>query len=114
MSSKLVYSTEVGKVCSQCQQSINDCSCKEDHHVIGSGKVKVLHETKGRKGKGATLITDLALNSTELAKLAKEIKAKCATGGTVKDGIVEIQGDHRDKIIQLLSLKGIRAKKSGG
>ncbi|WP_191603235.1 hypothetical protein [Marinomonas algicola] len=114
MSSKLVYSTDTGKICPQCQRPINDCCCKKSNHEIGSGNVKVLYETKGRKGKGATLITELALESKDITKLAKELKAKCATGGTVKDNVIEIQGDHRDKILQLLLLKGIKAKKSGG
>lgn len=114
MSSKLVYSTETGKICPQCQSPVNDCCCKKVSHDIGSGNVKILYETKGRKGKGATLITELALESKEITKLAKELKAKCATGGTVKGNIIEIQGDHRDKILQLLLSKGITAKKAGG
>ncbi len=113
MSSKLVYSTETGKICPQCQHPINDCHCNNET-PLGSGKVKVMYETKGRKGKGATLITELALDSKELTKLAKELKAKCATGGTVKEGVIEIQGDHRDKILAILLSKKITAKKSGG
>ncbi|MFT2111479.1 translation initiation factor [Marinomonas sp. 2405UD68-3] len=114
MSSKLVYSTETGRMCPHCQNSINVCHCKEESQNIGSGKVKVMYETKGRKGKGATLITELALTPKDLTKLAKELKAKCATGGTVKDGVIEIQGDHRDKILDILLSKKITAKRSGG
>lgn len=113
-SSRLVYSTDSGKLCPDCQQPIDECRCGMDQEVKGSGLVTLHYETKGRKGKGATLIKELALTPDELKKLAKELKANCATGGAIKEGVIEIQGDHRAKILALLLEKGIKAKKSGG
>ena len=71
-------------------------------------------ETKGRKGKGVTLITGLPLDETSLKGLAKELKRTCGTGGTVKNGVIEIQGDHRDALVAELKKRGYDAKRSGG
>tara|TARA_R100001440_G_scaffold8937_5_gene16829 strand:- start:10646 stop:10876 length:231 start_codon:yes stop_codon:yes gene_type:complete len=76
--------------------------------------VRLSRETKGRKGKGVTLITGIPLAEKELKAYAKTLKAKCGTGGTVKDGVVEIQGDHRDLLLPLLQQKGWTVKKAGG
>ena len=76
--------------------------------------MRVGRETKGRKGKGVTLISGVPLPPVELKKLAKELKQKCGTGGTLKDGVIEIQGDHRDALIALLKAKGWPVKRSGG
>lgn len=80
----------------------------------GDGVVRVARQTKGRKGKGVTLITGIPLAGDELKSLAKELKQRCGSGGTVKDGVVEIQGDHRDTLVQELTKKGWVVKKSGG
>jgi translation initiation factor 1 len=80
--------------------------------VTGIG-VRVSRETKGRKGKGVTLISGLQLSFDEINDLARYIKQRCASGGTINDRVIEIQGDHRDTIIKLLVEKGINAKKSG-
>jgi len=71
-------------------------------------------ETKGRKGKGVTTVTGVPLSMDELKGLAKELKQKCGTGGTLKDGVIEIQGDHRDNLIELLKAKGWPVKRAGG
>jgi len=76
--------------------------------------VRLHRETKGRKGKGVTLIKGVLATPTELKLLAKELKARCGTGGTVKDGVIEIQGDFRDLLLETLITKGYRVKKSGG
>lgn len=76
--------------------------------------MRVSRETKGRKGKGVTLITGLPMHPDGLKDLAKELKQKCGSGGTVKKGTIEIQGDHRDVIVKELQDKGYAAKKSGG
>ena len=76
--------------------------------------MRVGRESKGRKGKGVTLISGVPLSLAELKKLAKELKQKCGTGGTLKDGVIEIQGDHRDVLIDLLKAKGWTVKRSGG
>lgn len=80
----------------------------------GDGNVKVRRETKGRKGKGVSLIEGLAMNAAELDALAKQLKTRCGSGGAVKNGIIEIQGDHRPVIIEFLNSKGIRARLAGG
>lgn len=78
------------------------------------GVVRVLRETKGRKGKGVTLITGVPLAADELKDLAKTLKQRCGTGGTVKNGVIEIQGDHRDTVVAELKTKGWVVKKAGG
>ncbi len=80
----------------------------------GDGVVRVGRETKGRKGKGVTLVSGVPLPPEELKTLARELKQKCGTGGTLKDGVIEIQGDHRDALIELLKTKGWTVKRSGG
>jgi translation initiation factor 1 len=75
--------------------------------------VRVSRETKGRKGKGVTLIVGIPLGDKELKIFAKTLKAKCGTGGTIKDGVVEIQGDQRDVLVPLLQAKGWIVKRSG-
>ena len=76
--------------------------------------VRVSRETKGRKGKGVTLVTGVPLDGSELAGLAKQLKSRCGAGGTVKNGIIEIQGDHRDKVVAELQGRGWVVKKAGG
>jgi len=71
-----------------------DCTCKRDEPPKGDGIVRVGRETKGRKGAGVTIITGVPLRPSELAGLASTLKKKCATGGTVREGVIEIQGDH--------------------
>ena len=70
--------------------------------------------TKGRKGKGVTVITGIPLDRDELQQLAKQLKQKCGSGGTVKEGAIEIQGDHRDTLVEELKKHGFTAKRSGG
>lgn len=116
MEDGILYSTEQGAMCPKCNRQKNKCNCKEKkkNEVKGSGNVRVSRETKGRKGKGVSLVTGLPLNDFELAQLGKKLKQKCGTGGTVKNGVIEIQGDMRDKLVELLALEGYKAKKSGG
>jgi translation initiation factor 1 len=76
--------------------------------------VRVGRETKGRGGKGVTIISDLPLNETDLAELAAKLKSRLGTGGTVKDGKIEIQGDQRDRIVTELERLGYRVKRAGG
>ncbi|WP_339670346.1 translation initiation factor Sui1 [Dasania marina] len=113
---RVVFSTEAGKICPECQQPIKQCCCQQlkNSTPLGDGIVRIQRETKGRKGKGVTLITGLPLNAKELKILAKELKQRCSTGGAVKDGVVEIQGDQRELIKTLLTDKGYQVKLSGG
>ncbi|MHA7878620.1 MAG: translation initiation factor Sui1 [Saccharospirillum sp.] len=111
----LVYSTESGRTCPDCGQPIHNCQCNhEKTPPVGDGIVRVSRETKGRKGKGVTLITGIPLAEKELKALAKQLKARCGTGGTVKDFVIEIQGDQRDLLVEELSKRGFTVKKAGG
>lgn len=78
------------------------------------GIVRVFLETKGRKGKGVTLVKGLTLDALALAQLGKQLKTACGSGGTVKDGAIEIQGDHRERVIEELGKRGWAVKQAGG
>ena len=113
----IVYSTESGRMCPDCGRPKDRCVCPQKRKRspgTGDGVVRVSRETKGRKGKSVSLIKGLSLNEIELKFLAKELKVKCGSGGTVKDGIIEIQGDHRDKLVEELTSRGYTAKLVGG
>ena len=114
--SGLVYSTEAGgKTCPGCRNPINQCTCNQEQRATSSDGIVRLHrETKGRKGKGATLIKGLDLPEKDLKALAKTLKAKCGTGGTIKEGTIEIQGDHRDTLKTELEKQGWTVRKAGG
>ena len=112
--SRLVYSTDTGRVCPGCGQPVAGCTCKQKTTPATDGIVRVSHETKGRKGKGVTLIKGVALDALALAALGKQLKSGCGSGGTTKDGTIEIQGDHRDFVIAALQKQGMVVKRSGG
>jgi len=76
--------------------------------------VRVGRQTKGRKGKGVTVVTGVPVGQADLEKLARDLKKKCGSGGTVRDGVIEIQGEHRDKLVEELGRRGYTAKRSGG
>jgi len=105
--SKLVYSTESGKVRA-------DKKKKQQSILPQDGIVRLMRQTKGRKGKGVTLINGIPLPTKELKKLAKSLKQKCGCGGAVKNGIIEIQGDHRDTLETELAALGYKVKRAGG
>ncbi|MBK1852281.1 MULTISPECIES: translation initiation factor Sui1 [unclassified Marinobacter] len=110
----LVFSTEQGRMCPECRNPVSDCTCRQAPRPEGDGIVRVSRETKGRKGKGVTLVTGIPMDEKELKAYAKVLKAKCGTGGTVKDGVVEIQGDQRDLLVPLLEQNGWVVKRAGG
>lgn len=113
--SRLVYSDEMGTTCRKCGKALKKCSCNsQQNKPVADGIVRIERQTKGRKGKGVTLITGVPLAGDELKTLAKQLKQKCGTGGTVKNGVIEIQGDHRDLLLGLLQEKGWKVKKAGG
>lgn len=87
---------------------------KQQPKTANDGVVRVGRETKGRKGAGVTVITGIPSHPEGLKQLAKELKQKCGTGGTVKNGVIEIQGDHRDLLVAELTARGYTVKKSGG
>ncbi len=110
-----VYSTELGKVCPVCDRQLNKCNCKKCRTVEpNDGFVRLMRQTKGKKGKGVTLITGLPLQEAELKKLAKTLKKKCGCGGCIKGHVIEIQGDKRDSLEQILTTLGYKVKQAGG
>lgn len=114
-SSGLVYSTEAGRMCPECRRPVVACSCRSAKPAPPSdGIVRVSHETKGRKGKGVTVVKGLGLDAEALALMAKQLKTICGSGGTVKDGVIEIQGDHREIIMAALVKQGRTVKRAGG
>ena len=112
----LVYSSDKGRICRDCGKPVASCACRQSACPAspGDGVVRVGRETKGRKGKGVTVVSGLPLPPDELKTLARELKQKCGSGGTVKDGIIEVQGDHCDTLVELLKGRGWMVKRSGG
>ena len=113
--SHLVYSTELGKTCPQCRQAVADCRCGALRHAaVGDGKVRVGRQSKGRGGKTVTVVSGLPLDADALATLGKRLRTACGAGGTAKDGVLEVQGDHVERVMALLAEEGWAAKRSGG
>lgn len=113
--SGLVYSTDAGRMCPGCRQPAAACVCKQAQVLPKTdGVVRVSRSTKGRGGKTVTLVTGLALDESALTKLAKQLKAACGSGGTVKEGVIEVQGDHCETVISALLKLGHAAKRAGG
>lgn len=110
----LVYSTDSGRMCPACRKAIALCTCATRSVPASDGIVRVSRETKGRGGKAVTVVKGLALDDAALDKLAKQLKAVCGSGGTVKDGVVEVQGDHCDKVVGVLVAQGYKVKRAGG
>lgn len=112
-----VYSTELGgRTCPKCANAVQRCRCKKEaaQRIQGDGNVRIFRSSKGRKGKGVSVISGLQLSLEDLKSLAKELKSLCGTGGTVKDGNIEIQGDQRTVLLEALKQRGIAAKIAGG
>lgn len=113
--SRLVYSTGTGRRCPGCVRPIAECVCGRVAKVqAAAGPVRVGRATQGRAGKAVSVVTGLALPPAELEALARALKQRCGSGGTVRDGAIEIQGEHRDTIVAELAKRGIAAKRSGG
>ena len=110
----LVYSTDSGRMCPACRKPVAECLCGQEIVPAGDGIVRVSRETKGRAGKGVTLVKGLALDAAALTQLAKQLKAACGSGGTVKDGVIEVQGDHCERVIEVLRQQGKTSQTCGG
>lgn len=110
----LVYSTESGRMCPACRQPLAQCVCKAKAAPVGDGVVRVSRQTKGRGGKSVTLVKGLALDAAALALLGKQLRTACGSGGTVKDGVIEIQGDHCELVMEALRKQGHNPKRAGG
>ena len=102
--SRLVYSTDVGRIQESAQSQV----------TLTDGIVRIRRETKGRKGKGVTTLSGIDLPEPDLKTLAKQLKQKCSTGGTIKSGVIEVQGDHRDLLKKELEKRGHNVKLAGG
>ncbi|NLI76924.1 MAG: stress response translation initiation inhibitor YciH [Candidatus Riflebacteria bacterium] len=141
--SRLVYTTDDGRICPECGKPAAGCVCRRGRRAApapgertserdtggshrppcrqggtagagAAGTARVRRETKGRGGKTVTTVSDLALDEARLAALAAALKKRCGCGGSVKDGIIVIQGDHADVIVQELQKQGFPAKRAGG
>ena len=111
----VVYSSEFGRMCPGCGQPAAACVCRKSSSLPASdGVVRIRRESKGRGGKTVMVITGLPLDITALTTLAGELKRRCGCGGTAKDGVIEIQGDHGDLLLAELSKRGYKAKRAGG
>ncbi len=117
----LVYSTETGRICPDCSQPVAQCQCAANKKALAAassvasdGIVRVQRETKGRGGRSVTLVRGLGLDADALAALGKQLKAACGSGGTVKDGVIEVQGDHVLTLITALQKLGFTVKRVGG
>jgi translation initiation factor 1 len=115
--SRPVYATDQGRLCPDCGKPVAACLCQSARAAPlpkGDGIVRISRETKGRGGKGVSLIKGLPLADDALKQLAAKLKQYCGTGGTVKDGVIEIQGDQRAKLSAYLEQQGYKVKLAGG
>lgn len=114
----LVYSTDSGRTCPTCRQALADCRCKAlaatAASTLGDGIARVTREKQGRGGKTVTVVRGLALDAEALAALGKRLRQACGAGGTARDGVLEVQGDHADRVVTLLLAEGRQAKRAGG
>ena len=119
---RLVYSTETGRICPECRNPVSGCSCKgkgkkkapRPHAPVkADGVVRIRRETKGRKGKTVTTAHGFDLDDTRLKALAKQLKRHCGTGGSIKAGVIVVQGDHRAAIEAFLRAQGYTVKNAG-
>ena len=117
--STLVYSTETGRICPKCSRPQSKCVCTKgksepERTGRGDGIIRIKRETKGRKGKTVTTISGFPQADAGLKKIASELKNRCGTGGSVKESVIVIQGDHRDTVKDELAKQGYKVKLAGG
>jgi translation initiation factor 1 len=110
----LVYSTEAGRMCPGCRRPVAACACKQAAVPAAGGPVRVSRESKGRGGKTVTLVKGLPLDAMALALLGKQLRAACGSGGTAKDGVIEVQGDHCERVMAELQKQGYAPRRAGG
>lgn len=120
---RLVYSTERGRICPECGKQVSACSCKKkkavnvhkqqtDYH--NDDTIRIRREVKGRKGKTVTAVFGVPLENEQLRHFAKTLKHRCGAGGSVKDGVIVIQGDHRQTLLDEIKKHGYTVKLAGG
>ena len=113
--SGIVYSSGRGRMCPRCGEPVARCTCtKNPRAPRGDNIVRVRREVKGRRGKAVTTLSGIPLPSDQLKELASELKRLCGTGGSAKDGVIEIQGDHRQALAEVLVERGYTVKQAGG
>ena len=113
--SRLVYSSASGRICPECGRPAAACICRQkSSQPAGDGIVRIRREFKGRGGKTVTVVSGIPGDEAGLKEVAAGLKKRCGTGGTVKDGIIEIQGDHRELLVTELAARGYRVKAAGG
>ena len=117
--SRLVYSTETGRICSKCGRPHTKCICRKTKQRVEKkgnpdGIIRIKREKKGRKGKTVTTISGFRETHAEQKRIASGLKNRCGTGGSVKDGVIIIQGDHRETVIDELTKQGFTVKLAGG
>ena len=113
----LVYSTDSGRTRPGCRLPIASCTCAASlarTKPAGDGIARIRREIGGRGGKTVTVVTGLNLDDVALVALSRRLKSACGTGGTVKGGALEFQGDHRDELASLLAKEGFESKRAGG
>jgi translation initiation factor 1 len=117
---RLVYTTESGRMCPSCGHPAAKCICKKKktakkHSIYpNDGIVRISRDVKGRKGKTVTAVFGVPLDDKKLHQFAKTLKRLCGTGGTVKDGIILIQGDHSKTLLNEIEKQGYTVKLAGG
>jgi len=112
---RTVYSTGQGRICPLCGLPAARCACRASPRAPrGDGIVRVRREVQGRNGKTVTSISGVPLPEAQLRELASQLKRRCGTGGSAKDGVIEIQGDHRDALVAELEARGYTVKRAGG
>ena len=121
MTDRLVYSTDDGRVntCPSCGKSYKQCHCdlspsNQMPTRKSDGIARVMRDRKHRGGKTVTVITGIPASNDAIASIAQQLKKLCGSGGTVKDGVIEIQGDHCDKVQARLTEMGYKVKRAGG
>jgi translation initiation factor 1 len=114
--SRRVYSTESGRICPSCAKPLAACACRQKQMLPApaDGVIRIRREVKGRGGKTLTVASGIQRDEVGLKQLAAELKRRCGTGGSVKDGEILIQGDHRETLLAMLKQKGFAVKRSGG
>jgi translation initiation factor 1 len=112
---RLVYSTQSGRICPSCGKPILKCVCKKKSVPLAPGQtIRVRREVKGRKGKTVTVAFGFTMEAAQLKALAAELKRRCGSGGTVKDGAIIIQGDHRQTLLVELKRRNFKVTLAGG
>jgi translation initiation factor 1 len=115
VTARIIYSTGIGSLCPNCRRPVRECVCPKGAPAKPKpSAIRVGRETQGRAGKGVTTVTGLPLAVADIETLAAKLKKRCGSGGTVRNGIIEIQGEHRDAIVAELVKMGWQAKRSGG